>query len=233
MKPKAILLDFYGTVVEEDWTPLIAPCESAIKASSKSIIHDDLRRQWDKAFRELCFNSYGENFKYEKDLGVESLQMAVNHFDADLDCNPFSQDLIKYWDEYWGNPPLFPESVSVLDTLKELNLPVCIVSNIDNDVLDSALKYNDLQFDLIVTSEDCRSYKPRPEMFEKALSLLNLKPNQVLHVGDSLFSDVKGAKNMGITALWINRKMRPISTEYEKPDYISEDLTGIIDILMK
>jgi len=233
MKPKAILLDFYGTVVEEDWTPLIVPCESAIKASSKSIIHDDLRHQWDKVFRELCFNSYGDSFRYEKDLGVESLQMAVNHFDPDLDCESFSQDLLKYWDEYWGNPQIFPESISVLNTLDELGIPICIVSNIDNEVLDSALKYNDLKFDMIVTSEDCRSYKPRPEMFEKALSLLNLKPSQVLHVGDSLFSDVHGAKKVGIPALWINRKNRPISVEHEKPDYISKDLTGIIDILMK
>jgi len=233
MRPKAILLDFYGTVVEEDWTPLIAPCESAIKASSKSIVHDDLKRQWDKVFRELCFSSYGDSFRYEKDLGVESLQMAVNHFDSDLDCEPFSKDLLKFWDEYWGKPQLFPESISVIDKLEELNLPICIISNIDNDVLDSALKFNNLKFDFIVTSEDCRSYKPRPEMFEKALSLLDLRPKQVLHVGDSLFSDVYGAKNMGISALWINRKMRPVSTEYDKPDYISDDLTGIIDILMK
>jgi len=232
-RPRAILLDFYGTVVEEDWTPLIVPCKNVIEASSETIDYDELRRHWAKKFHEVCHTSHGDGFKYERDLGVESLQDAIRHFDPDLDCEPFAQDLLKYWDEYWGNPPLFPESEDVLYALEELDIPICIVSNIDNEVLDSALKYNDLQFDLIVTSEDCRSYKPRPEMFEKALSLLNRKNNEVLHVGDSLFSDVNGAKRMGIPALWINRKKRSISAEYEEPDYVSEDLTGIIDILMK
>lgn len=229
MRPKAILLDFYGTVVEEDWTPLIRPCKSVIESSSKDISLDDLRHHWGRIFRELCFNSYGDNFKYEKDLGVQSLQEAIGIFDPDLDCEPFTQDLLKYWDEYWGNPPIFPESIDVLDALEELGIPVCIVSNIDNDVLSSAFKYNRVKFDYIVTSDDCRSYKPRPEMFEKALQLLNLSNNEVLHVGDSLFSDVNGAKRMGIPVLWINRKNRPVASEYEKPDYISKDLTGILD----
>jgi 2-haloacid dehalogenase/putative hydrolase of the HAD superfamily len=68
-------------------------------------------------------------------------------------------------------------------------------------------------------------------MFEKALSLLQLSNNEVLHVGDSLSSDVQGAKNMSIPVLWINRKKRDISSRPEKPDYISTDLTEILDII--
>jgi len=227
--PKAILLDFYGTVVEEDWTPLILPCKGAVEASSQTIDYDELRRHWAKAFHEFCYNSYGDNFRYEKILGVESLKEAIRHFDQELDCEPFAQDLLRYWDEYWGNPPMFPESMDVLYALEEQDIPICLVSNIDNDVLDSALKHNNLSFDMIITSEDCRAYKPRAEMFEKALSILKLKNNQVLHVGDSIFSDVNGAKKMGIPVLWINRKNRTVPPENEKPDFVSEDLTGILE----
>ena len=229
-RPKAILLDFYGTVVEEDWTPLIIPCKNVIEASSENIDYDELRRHWAKKFQEFCRNSHGDGFKYEKVLGVESLEETIRHFDQNIDCEPFTQDLLKYWNE-WGKPPMFPESMDVLYALKEQDIPICIVSNIDNDVFDSALKYNNLSFDMLVTSEDCRSYKPRPEMFEKALSLLKLKNDEVLHVGDSLFSDVNGARKMGIPVLWLNRKNRTIPAENEKPDFVSGDLTGILEVL--
>lgn len=129
---------------------------------------------------------------------------------------------------YWSQPTLFSESREVL---ARCNLPICLVSNIDNAELDSALRYNKLHFDLIVTSEDCRAYKPRREMFEKALLLLGLSREEVLHVGDSLGSDVRGAKAWGIPVLWLNRKNRPIPTGASAPDYITADLEGLLNIL--
>ena len=68
-------------------------------------------------------------------------------------------------------------------------------------------------------------------MFEKALSLLGLSNRNVLHVGDSLSSDVWGAREFGIPVLWINRKGRELPANREPPDYVSTDLTGILNIL--
>ena len=82
-----------------------------------------------------------------------------------------------------------------------------------------------------MTSEDCRAYKPRGEVFEKALSLLGASAQEVLHVGDSLSSDVRGAKAVGIRALWINRNNRPAASAGEAPDYVSTDLNGLLEIL--
>jgi len=55
----------------------------------------------------------------------------------------------------------------------------------DNADLASALKHVRMSFDHVVTSEDCRAYKPRPEPFQRALRLLGLEAHEVLHVGDS------------------------------------------------
>jgi 2-haloacid dehalogenase/putative hydrolase of the HAD superfamily len=69
------------------------------------------------------------------------------------------------------------------------------VSNIDRADLDAALAHHELAgyFTHLVTSQDARAYKPRPEMFTTALGLLRLGPHEVIHVGDSLTSDVAGA----------------------------------------
>ena len=57
----------------------------------------------------------------------------------------------------------------------------------------------------VFTSEDAKSYKPRKELFELALKKSGLNADEVIHIGDSLSSDVKGANSLGIRALWLNR----------------------------
>ena len=233
IKPKAILLDFYGTVVEEDEAPVMLISKEIAEASKKLASLAEVTFHWWQIFGELFTNSHGDSFRKEKELGQSSALSTMEFFDADLDGEKLTQNLSDYWDEYWGRPAMFPESNGVLAKLSECDIPICLVSNIDNAVLDSAFRHNQLTFEMIVTSEDCRSYKPRPEIFQKALSLLNLSNNEVLHVGDSLRADVRGAKWMEIPVLWVNRKNRTMTDQPEKPDFVSADLNGIIDLLMK
>jgi len=129
--------------------------------------------------------------------------------------------------EYWSHPRIFPESKEVL---AQCRVPICVVSNIDNVDIESALKHNKLSFDWVVTSEDCRAYKPRGEVFERALALVGVSRDEVLHVGDSFNSDVCGAKRQGIPVLWVNRKNRVATSADETPDYISSDLTALLGI---
>lgn len=231
MNPKAILLDFYGTVVEEDEAPVTLICQQILTASNKSASLTEITSYWWQTFGKLFTNSHGDSFRKEKELGQSAALSAMEFFGADLDGNRLIQNLSEYWDDYWGKPAIFPESNDVIAKLSGCRIPICLVSNIDNAVLHSAFRHNQLMFEMVVTSEDCRSYKPRSEMFQKALSLLDLSNNEVLHVGDSLRSDVRGAKWMGIPVLWVNRKNRAMTDQPEKPDYISADLNGIIDVL--
>jgi 2-haloacid dehalogenase/putative hydrolase of the HAD superfamily len=222
--PRAILLDFYGTVVEEDGEPIAHVCHEIVKASSRAATSEEVSSYWGRIFNGMCFESHGSTFRCERELEQESLEMVLRHFGAHLSSEALTQALY----DYWTRPAMFPES---RDVLAKCSIPVCLVSNIDNADLDSALRYNGLLFNRIVTSEDCRAYKPRPAMFEKALSLLDLTGAEVLHVGDSLSSDVRGARAMGIPVLWVNRKGRELPAGYEPPDYVSTDLTGILNIL--
>lgn len=90
---------------------------------------------------------------------------------------------------------------------------MCLVSNTDRADIEAAIDYHGLEFDHVVTSEDARSYKPRPELFERALDQLGVRRDAVLHAGDSLSSDVAGADNAGIPVAWVNRSARPRPAE--------------------
>jgi len=107
--------------------------------------------------------------------------------------------------QYFRRPPLFPDA---MEALARLDVPVCLVSNADREDLETALDCLGLRFDHVVTSEDARSYKPHPGIFRYALERTGWQPQRVVHVGDSLHSDVNGAQRCGLKTAWVDRPGR-------------------------
>ncbi len=79
----------------------------------------------------------------------------------------------------------------------------------------------------LVTSEDARSYKPHREIFEMALARTGWRRDRVIHVGDSLHSDVGGAMAAGIRSGWVNRAHRIHDIGNHQPDHEFVDLHGL------
>jgi FMN phosphatase YigB (HAD superfamily) len=50
-----------------------------------------------------------------------------------------------------------------------------------------------------------RAAKPGPEVFLRALELAGARPQEALHVGDSVATDIEGARAAGIRALLVAR----------------------------
>ncbi|RLI35918.1 hypothetical protein DRO55_04590 [Candidatus Bathyarchaeota archaeon] len=84
-------------------------------------------------------------------------------------------------------------------------------------------------FDSTVFSDEVGFNKPHRVIFERALKELGVKPQEVIHVGDLLQTDIAGAKSMGITAVWLNRDNTPQGPI--KPDYEITALPQLINIL--
>lgn len=90
-------------------------------------------------------------------------------------------------------------------------------------------------FDLVFISEDVGAEKPAKEFFDKVLADIEVKIgefqlDEVLLVGDSLTSDIKGANNAGVKACWYN----PAGVDCDKEvqiDYEIKDLHEVYEIL--
>jgi 2-haloalkanoic acid dehalogenase type II len=201
MRYKAVLLDFYGTLVEED-DPLLDSIVRQVAAHSRRDNDTaEILREWWVLMSAMVREARGTRFRPQRDLEVESLRQLLCDWRADLDAVALCQDVFRYWEA----PRAY---VGAAEFVGRLPVPACIVSNIDSADLDSALAHLGWRAPLAVTSEGCRSYKPNPEPFEAALEMLRLAPGEVLHVGDSLTSDVGGAQRLGIDVAWMNRRGR-------------------------
>jgi len=54
--------------------------------------------------------------------------------------------------------------------------------------------------------------KPARSIFQKALKLANCEAHEAIHVGDCLAADIAGARNSGITSVWIQHQ-QPLDAE--------------------
>jgi 2-haloalkanoic acid dehalogenase type II len=104
----------------------------------------------------------------------------------------------------WGP---FPDTNPALERLSTEGT-LGILSNVDEDLLAGTLKHFTVPFDLVVTAERVRSYKPGTEHFEEARRIIGADRGW-LHVAASLYHDVEPASRLGIKTVWVNRKNSP------------------------
>lgn len=199
---KAVFADFYGTIVFEDGENVSKISDMIYKTGNAQSV-SEVGSYWWNSFQSLFENSYGENFRTQRELETQSLIDTIQHFGSSEDGVKLSNEMF----EYWVKPPIFEESKQFFDICP---VPIYIVSNIDRDDVLQAIEYHGLKPAGVFTSEDARSYKPRKELFEYALEKTGLSPDEVVHIGDSLSSDVKGASSVGIRAIWVNRSNREV-----------------------
>jgi putative hydrolase of the HAD superfamily len=139
---------------------------------------------------------------YRKDTWSTGLKkMGVD--DAD-----FGLLLAEHFPQERRNQPfVYEDTFKTLDALTR-NYQLLLLTNGSPDLQKAKLAITPElvpYFDEILISGDFGSGKPDPAIFEHALSLLSLKKDEVLMVGDNLMTDILGANRAGIKTVWINR----------------------------
>ncbi|WP_460058352.1 HAD family hydrolase, partial [Spirochaeta dissipatitropha] len=198
---KYIFLDFYGTIVEEDDVYIQRIAETIRDNSKQECNANEISKYWHSTFQKICAKSTEANFINQKNIEILSLREVILKYN----CNLKEDELTKILFDYWRNPVVFDDAERFL---KNNKIPVCIVSNIDTNEIFTAIKNIGMSFEKVITSEESKSYKPQKKIFEDALRECNCNINEVIHIGDSYSSDIKGSQSLGINNIWINRSRK-------------------------
>lgn len=196
---QAVLLDVYGTLVRDDDDSADEVCVHV--AELAGVEPSAVAAEWHRRLYASADVAHGADFRTLADLTIGSLAETAAHFGAPLIPDQVCQRHL----ESWRRPPLFDDSLRFLDAL---DVPVCLVSDVDSDDLEAIMALHGLCVAAVVTSEEARAYKPRPEPFQLALARLGLGPNDVIHIGNSASSDVAGAAALGIDTAFLDREGR-------------------------
>lgn len=160
----------------------------------------------------------------KEELRYQRLKMSfdqIGYTITDQNIDLLADDYIKYLSTF---NHLFDHAQTILEYLKP-NYKLHIITNGFAEVQLGKLKNSgiDHYFEIIMDSEKAGVKKPNPLIFQKAMSLAKVKPQNALMIGDNYEVDILGAKNTGMNALYFN----PLKSENEES---SEEISGLIQI---
>ncbi|MBS3123922.1 HAD family hydrolase [Candidatus Woesearchaeota archaeon] len=189
---KAILFDFWGTLVEQG---LHSPLKELHQIFCPRTPFSEFVIKAEKAMMISVYPSFKEMF-----LSLE------NEFNYPL-SEEFRDNLIGFWNKNWMLAHPYPETEAILKELKESHA-LALISNTDCISIERVMEKFSLKqiFDKIFLSYKLGLIKSEPEFLKTALEELKLEKEDVLVVGDSLQSDIYPAKKMGIKAILVDRK---------------------------
>jgi YjjG family noncanonical pyrimidine nucleotidase len=198
-----ILLDADGTLFDYDKAE-----ESALKKSLEYIVFDGDLDDIHKRYRIINASLWKElelgTISKDK-LRFERFNRLFEEFGIVFSVDDFSSYYLKR----------LGEGIYLLDGAEEMckelseNHRLVILTNGIKEVQLSRLNDSSIKryIDNMVISDEVGVSKPNPYIFEHTLNLLNHNnKSDVLMVGDSLTSDIKGGLNFGIDTCWYNPK---------------------------
>ena len=221
---KAVIFDVYGTLIDTK-NGSIRATEAILRENrvnfDPKIIYAEWKRLHAKHIMELS------KFINEEEIFLKDLKELYRKFDIHGNAEEDIEIMIK---SLLYERDAFPETMDVLEKLKS-NYKIYIGSNTDTQPLLSNLNKNQIAVDNYFTSESLQTYKPKKEFFLKILELTDTKVDEVVYVGDSQVDDILGAKALGITTVWVNRKKQNLHAYIPKPNYEIFTLEELFDFL--
>jgi 2-haloalkanoic acid dehalogenase type II len=213
-----VTFDCYGTLV--DWEGGIS------RAVRDAAARDGIELERGRiiaAHAEVEPGVQSEGYRSYRDVLVETaLRMAPRlGWSLTPDRADFLPDSLVDW-------PIFDETNEALGRLVSAGMRLGILSNVDDDLLEGTLRQFEVEFSLVVTAQQIRSYKPDHGHFVTARERIGERG--WLHAAQSYFHDVVPARESGIPVAWINRKAEEPSGD-ARPDRELRDLTELADWL--
>jgi 2-haloacid dehalogenase len=103
----------------------------------------------------------------------------------------------------WQQLPVFPDVEPMLARLRASGYKLGVLTNCDEDLFAQTQRAFVKPFDMVITAEQVRSYKPSPAHFHRFAD--RAQPDAWIHVACSWRHDIAPAHRLGIPRIWLDR----------------------------
>jgi 2-haloacid dehalogenase/putative hydrolase of the HAD superfamily len=214
-----ITFDCYGTLV--DW-------RGGISAAFRDAADRDGVKLDDAAllalYNEIEPEVEAERYRSYREVLTESARRVAARLHW-----PLSETRATFLPESLPRWTPFGDTNAALERLVAAGYTLGLLSNTDDDLLAATRRHLTVPFDMVITAQQVRSYKPGHAHFETARG--RLQGRRWLHAAQSYFHDVVPATTLGIPVAWINRHGEVTPPGGPTPDREFDTLTGLADWL--
>ncbi len=215
-----VSLEVYGTLI--DWeTGVYDAFQKEADRDGFTIDRDRLIPLFLEKQREIMSGSYE---LYAEVLRRTAISVAEEMgWELEPVRSSFLPNSIPSW-------PPFRDTNALLERLKK-KFQVGLIANIDDKLLGATRRHFRIDFDLVVTAQQVRSYKPDPAHFKEAKRRLGSKIKWV-HIATGLETDVIPCVKTRTPVIWVDRKKEGWPQGQKgKPTEIVRDLRSAVKLL--
>lgn len=187
---------------------------------------DKLERIRAETFLRLASASAGNRMLY--------LQKLFEQRGERIDMEWITDTENKYWQVFMKNMLPKKEALQTLRLLHKKNIKTVVVTNLDLRTQMRKLMTLGLsdEIDMMVTAEEAGVAKPNPMIFYLTMAKLDMKPGELLMVGDDVRPDILGARSVGIQTVLIENSWYNYTSQDRKlPDFRIGQLSEVLNLV--
>ncbi|HET9497583.1 MAG TPA: haloacid dehalogenase type II [Candidatus Limnocylindria bacterium] len=192
---EVLTFDCYGTLI--DWEAGILGAAQPILANHGVTLSDD-----EVLERFAQHEAVLESGPWQTYRAV--LAGALGGLAGELGVQVSAEELSAFSESVPAWPP-FPDSAPALRQLAS-RYRLGVITNCDDDLFAASAAQLGVPFEWVVTAEQAQDYKPNHAPFLVALKAIDVPPERVLHVAQSLYHDHVPAHALGLATVWVNRR---------------------------
>ncbi|CAI5479083.1 unnamed protein product [Closterium sp. Yama58-4] len=190
-QPRALLVDAMGTLIDTS-EPEHKVYETVGQKYGVSLSAEEILRRYRTAYSKPWRGA----LRYEG----EALPFWHHIISESTGCsNPsYAEELHGYYATQTAWRLSDPHAHEAFAAIRQAGIKVAVVSNFDSRLRSVLQSLGCLNcFDAVAVSAEVRAEKPCGKIFHAACDMLNVRPDEVVHVGDSWKNDIGGAKAAG------------------------------------
>ena len=201
-----VTFDVYGTLI--DWeTGAYEAFRAEAERDGFTIEREELIPLFHEVQQKIMAGSYELYAEVLRRTAIE-ISKRLN-WPLEPSRSGFLPDSVQRW-------PAFKETNPALQKISKKD-KVGLISNIDDKLLGQTRRHIPLDFDLVVTAQQVRSYKPDPAHFVECERRIGGKRGWV-HVAESYYHDVEPCLKRRVPVIWVNRGGHQLEAGQKKPD---------------
>ena len=219
MNTKALVFDAYGTLF--DVNSAANKCKDKIGEDWENFANFWRTTQLEYTWLRSLMRRHKDFWEITGD----SLDKSMKVFGVDENMKNELLNLYKVLSPY-------PEVKNVLESLKDRNFKLAILSNGTPDLLNELVTSNNLNnlFDDLFSVEEVKVFKPDSKVYEIPTKKYNIKANQIIFLSSNTW-DVSGGGNFGYNSVWVNRNNSKFDLLDYQPKNEVNNLTQLLDIV--
>jgi 2-haloacid dehalogenase len=106
----------------------------------------------------------------------------------------------------WSALRPFADVETMLAELRARGYRIGVLTNVDDDLFEITHRTFATPFNLFVTAERVRGYKPEPWLFRAFERLTGVERGDWVHVGSDWYHDIAPAQALGVSRVWLDRE---------------------------